>query len=238
MSKTILITGASSDMALDLINNIHKDYDKIIAHYNSSADQLEDLKSKIGNKLFLLKANFNDILSTEKFIDEVLKTGLPEHIVHFPAAKLKPERFDKSDWNELSEDIMIQVHSIYKICQRFIKEMSRKENSKIVFVLTSAIFDTPKFNTNYLIAKYSLLGLMKSLSAEYEGKVQINAISPVLTETKFLEELPSFVLEQSARKSSLKRNLVPSDISPVIIDILAKDNYINGQNILIDGNNI
>ena len=46
------------------------------------------------------------------------------------------------------------------------------------------------------------------------------------------------MLEQSARKSSLKRNLVPSDISPVIIDILAKDNYINGQNILIDGNNI
>ncbi|MBR2526178.1 SDR family oxidoreductase [bacterium] len=234
MSKTLLITGASSDMAIDLINNIYKDYDKIIAHYNSSAKNLEALKSKIGDKLFLLQANFKDILSTEKFIDEISDISLPNHIVHFPATKLKPERFDKSNWNELSEDIMIQVHSIYKICQKFIKDMSKKENSKIIFVLTSAIFNTPKFNTNYLIAKYSLLGLMKSLSTEYSEKIKINAISPVLTETKFLENLPQFALEQSAQNSPIKRNLKPSDISPVIINLLSDNNNLNGQNILID----
>lgn len=231
--KTILITGASSDMAHCLIEKIAPDYDKILAHYNSSKDKLEKLKAKIGDKLILLQADFRDKNATKEFIEKIENIELPNHIVHFPASKLNPQRFDKSSWEELADDIMIQLHSIYRISQKFIKQMSKNENSKIIFMLSSATINIPKFNTNYLIAKYSLLGLMKSLSKEYEGKMQINAISPVLTETKFLENIPEFVIEQSAQNSPIKRNLKPEDVAFEIIKLL-NNNMLNGENILID----
>ena len=234
--KTLLVTGGSSDIALCLIEKIASDYDKIIAHYNSSKDKLEQLKAKIGDKLILLKADFRDTVSTEEFIEKIEKIAVPNHIIHFPASRLNPQRFDKSSWDELADDIMIQLHSIYRISQKFIKQMSKTENSKIIFILSSAVIDQPKFNTNYIIAKYSLWGLLKSLSKEYEDKVQVNAVSPILTETKFLENLPDFVIEQAAQSSPIKRNLKPNDVAEILSEVLSDNFCKTGQNILIDRN--
>ena len=40
-NKILLVTGASSDVGLELIKNVNKRYDVILAHYNRTSQQLE-----------------------------------------------------------------------------------------------------------------------------------------------------------------------------------------------------
>ena len=82
-----------------------------------------------------------------------------------------------------------------------------------------------------------MLGLMKSLAAEYGDKnININAVSPSMIETKFLSEIHEKVIEMSAEMNPLKRNATTKDIVPIIKFLLSKESdYITGANIPITG---
>ena len=116
--------------------------------------------------------------------------------------------------------------------------MAKKKYGRVVIMLTAYTIGTPpKFQSTYVTAKYALLGLMKSLAAEYRPYgVCINGISPGMIDTKFIEELPHPVVEQNIKNSVLGRNLTPEDIIPVIRYLLSEEaSYITGS-VFIDSN--
>jgi 3-oxoacyl-[acyl-carrier protein] reductase len=95
----------------------------------------------------------------------------------------------------------------------------------------------PKANSPYIVGKFALLGLMKSLVSEYAtSNIQVNAVSPSLMETNFLSNLPELISEMTAQQHPLKRNAMPTDVVPVIRFLLSKESdYINGANISVNG---
>lgn len=240
MSKTLLILGGSSDIGMSTIEKLHENFDNIIAHYYSTSERLENLKEKLGNKLHLMQADFSDNSSTEKFVLDVENIDIPTHILHLPAAKFTNNNFHKSKWDDVQKDIDISLRSIYKITNHFIKKMIKSKNCKIVFMLSSVTAQSPKFLVNYTMVKYALLGFMKSLAVEYADKhININALSPSMIETKFLQDIPNIMVEQSAMNNPMKRNANVEDIMGVIELLLSeKSNYITGQNIVISGGSI
>jgi 3-oxoacyl-[acyl-carrier protein] reductase len=241
MNKTILITGASSDVGLALINSIHQDFDKIIAHYNSNLQQLETLRETIGDKMQLLQADFSSEHDTEYFIKNIEnETGVLSHIVHLPASKVRNINFHKSNWAHVETDINISLRSIYKIIRNFIKSMSKVRYGKIVLMLSSYTSSAPKFMLDYITVKYALLGFMKALATEYADKaINFNAVSPSMIETKFLNDVPQLIIEQSAHRNPQKRNAVVDDIVPVIKFLLSDESgYITGENIIISGGSV
>lgn len=241
MNKSILILGASSDVGVALIKRIKKDYDTIIAHYNSDNQQLLELKELTGDKLHLLQADFSSEQDTERLIEQIeQEIGSPTHIVHLPAGKVRNIQFHKSDWMVVENDINISLRSIYKITQHFIKPMVRAKYGKIVFMLTSYTVAMPKFTLDYTMVKYALLGFMKSLAKEYADKsININAVSPSMIETKFLNDISQIIIAQSAENNPLKRNATVKDIIPVFEFLLSDEaNYITGQNIVVSGGSV
>ena len=98
----------------------------------------------------------------------------------------------------------------------------------------------PKALSHYTTIKYALLGLVKSLASEYADKcIRINAVSPSMTETKFLSNINEKLIEISAQNNPLNRNATPSDIVPAVKFLLSGDaSFINGANIPITGGEI
>ncbi|MCL2591834.1 MAG: SDR family oxidoreductase [Defluviitaleaceae bacterium] len=241
MSKIALILGASSEIGAALINEIKHEFDIIVAHYNTNRQELDELRTVIGkDKLHIIKADFSSKEDTNNFIKTIEETGLiPTHIVHLPAAAVRCINFHKSHWNCVQTDIDVSLRSIYKILNRFIRPMTKKGNAKIVFVLSSCTVNVPNYMLDYTVVKYSLLGLMKSLAVEYAEKgININAVSPSMVETKFLNNLPRIIIEKSRENSPLKRNANVQDIVPVIKFLLSEESsFITGQNIVVSGGN-
>lgn len=241
MNNIVLIIGASSDIGLDLIRTIDEDC-LILAHYNSSDEKLLEVSKQITNKLVMLKAD----LSSEDDISELLDTiensyDTPNKIIHLAAPKFENIRFKDVKWDNFQNDLNISLKSIIIILNKFLPILAKEKRGKVVLMLSSVTLNIPpKALTQYTTVKYAMLGLVKSLASEYAGKnIQINAISPSMVETKFLNNINEKFVELSAYSHPLKRNAKVEDITPVIKMLLSKESdYINGINIPITGGSI
>lgn len=237
--KILLVTGASSDVGSALIKKVGHNYAKIWAHYRSSEDVINDLKSELGDKIIPIQADFCDEDSTRDLIGTIKSSGnYPDHIVHLSAPKVHSLQFHKFTWDNYQREIDTSLRSITMILQAFLPKMSKNNYGKIVFMLSAYLLDAkPKYQSPYITVKYALLGLMRNLSAEYAAKgIMVNAVSPDMMETKFLSELPDLIKEQNASNSPLGRNLLVEEVIPAMEFLLSPgSDIITGQNIGVTG---
>ena len=217
--KVLLVTGASSAVGKQLIRRVANEYSAIIAHYRSSKEDIDSICREYDGKIIPLQADFSDINSTKTFIDEVVDLGLfPDHIVHLPSGKIHNMQFHKQAWDSFQKELDISFRSIVMICQHFVPYMAKQKYGKIVFMLSAYLVGVPpKFESPYITTKYALLGLMKTLSAEYSAKrVMVNAVSPDMMDTDLISDLPDLIKEQSAKNNPLGRNILVSEVLPTI----------------------
>jgi len=124
---------------------------------------------------------------------------------------------------------------------RFLPKLSKEKRGKVVLMLSSYVLGVPpKALSHYTTIKYAMLGLVKSLASEYSEKnIQINAISPSMVETKFLDNINEKLVELSSYNHPLKRNAIVEDITPIIKMLISNESdYINGVNIPITGGSV
>lgn len=237
--KVLLVLGGSSDVGVSFIKSSYNEYDKVFAQYYSNDRDLRELKKQIGEKIVLIKADFLSQTDVDGMIELLLKSEENiTHIVHFPAPNIKNIRFRNLSWEIYQKDIDIQVKSIFKILKVFMASMAKNKYGKIVFMLSSYVInEPPKYLNHYVTVKYALLGLMKALAAEYaEKKLNINAVSPDMMETKFLLNIPDLIVQANIESSPMKRLASVNDVVPAIRFLLSDEaSYITGQNINIAG---
>ena len=242
MSKNIiLIIGASSDIGINLIKNLDEDI-LILAHYNSSNENLIKVSKDIKNTLVPLNANLSSESEINTFLDNIESNyGIPNKIVHLSASKVENIRFKDVRWSDFERDINISLKSAVLILNRFLPKLAKEKKGKVIIMLSSYVLGVPpKALSHYTTIKYALLGLVKSLASEYANKnIQINAISPSMTETKFLDNINEKLIELNAYNHPLKRNASVEDITPTIKLLLSEDSsYMSGINIPISGGGI
>lgn len=242
MDHDLLILGASSDLATSLIPKIAGDFRTIFAHYHQSVDKLRELQKSVPCQMELLQADFTSEAETARLMEKVAESGAHiTHILHCPSARLENKHFRKLSWDDYSIMLDTQMRSLYYAANRFVPQMAASRYGKVVTVLSSVTAGPPPAYMNaYITAKYALLGFIKSLAAEYAGRsVQINAVSPSMIETKFLQGMPHLVAEQNAASHPLKRNAAVEDIIPAIGFLLSdQSRFITGQNLLVSGGSV
>ena len=241
MEKVLLITGGSSEIGMQLIRKIYKNYNKIYLQYHCMNESLQSISDELflETDVELIQSDFLDLESIESLILRIKDSGvLPNNIVHLPALKIYNKQFHKDEWNNFELGWKVSVQSIVMILQAFLPVMSKQKYGRIVFMLTSYTYNDPaRFQSAYVTVKYALLGLMKSLSVEYMDKgITVNGVSPDMMETKFLSELPDLIVEKSRFNSPLGRNIYVDEVIP-IIDYMLSDlgASMTGQNIAITG---
>ena len=241
MENNLLVLGASSDLALSLLPEIAGNYKTIFAHYHRSGDKLQELSRALPD-MRMVQADFSDEEETKRMMEQVAETGVNiTHILHCPSARVEYKHFRKLTWDEYTLMLHTQLRSLYYASQQFVPKMAKQKYGKIVTVLSSATVGTPPVGMNaYTTAKYSLLGFMKSLAAEYADKnIQINAVSPSMMETKFVSGLSHLVVEKNSADHPLGRNASVNDVAPAIKFLLSSNSdFITGQNLLVSGGSV
>ncbi len=241
MNNIIFIIGASSDLGLDLIKNIDEEA-LILAHYNSNKTALEKLSAQISNRLVPLQADLSSEDEIKALIEKIQSEyGTPNKIIQLAASRVENIRFKEVQWSDFEKDINITLKSSVLFLSAFLPQLAREKRGKVVIMLSSYVLGVPpKALAHYTTIKYALLGLVKSLASEYGAKnIQINALSPSMIETKFLDNINEKFVELNAYNHPLKRNALVGDITPSIKMLISKESdYMNGINIPLTGGSV
>jgi 3-oxoacyl-[acyl-carrier protein] reductase len=238
--ESILITGASSDIGCELIRQLVSKDRLILAHYNQSLTKLDALHNSVQDlNLVPIQADFSQNEDVSRLIATISSQhSCPDKIVHLPAPKFEYHRFKDIAWDAFQQNFDVQLRSIVRILSAFLPIMAQKKKGKVIFVLSSYTINIPPGSmSHYVTTKYALLGLVRALAAEYSSKqLNINAVSPSMVETAFLQNVPERLVEIAAGQSPWQRNATPKDVVGMIRFLLSSEaDYITGANIPISG---
>jgi 3-oxoacyl-[acyl-carrier protein] reductase len=238
---TLLIAGASSDIGIALIRRIasRPDAPTILAHFHSGSARLQELVAALGSKLHLLPADFSVDAAVESLGETVLRDfGAPTGLVYLPGLPLRYERFHKLDLARLDRDLSVQLRSAIVLLRRLCPAMAKLPRARLVFALSSVTRGVPpKYMSGYSVAKHAQLGLMRALASEYSGTpLRVNAVTPSMTETRYLDEIPELARQMAAAANPLGRNAQPDEVAAAIEFLLSRDSeFVTGIELPVCG---
>lgn len=233
--RSILITGANSAIAFEYIKAAAENYDQIIMHYGQRRDRIDALTEVYGTKIIPLCADLSSKDEVDAFAEDIKEYEITEFL-HLAAPGLRHMRLAKGDFGEYENEMQVVCWSFLRICQALLPGMTKREEGRILAVLTEyTITCQPPYLSHYITAKYALLGLIKCIAAEYAAKgIRANGISPGMIETDFISKLPQYVIDDNAKGSPKGKNLMPKDLASAITYLLSENSEaINGENILL-----
>lgn len=245
MEKIYCVIGATSDIGIAYLRKLEKQEEKVkvIGIYFGEKEKLENF-AKQTKKLDIdfVECDLSKNACVLKAIEYIKdKYGAPTHILHLAAKKFEYVKFTKISWENILLDLEIQVHSFAEFMKAFLPIMSKQKYGKVVVMLSSVTKGIPpKYLSSYTITKYALMGLINSLVAEYKEKgININAVSPTMVETSFLENIDKRLVEMTAASSGMKRNVKTEEVASAIKYLMSDDaEYINGLNLGMTGGDI
>lgn len=153
------------------------------------------------------------------------------------------ESINNRDWDH---DINVSLSSTFKITKKLLP-LLKKSKGKIVNIASMYGHIAPDYKIysdknlsnppSYGAAKAGIIQMTKYLASYLSPyKINVNSISPgAFPFPQTVKKFPKFIKELK-RKSVLGRIGIPSDLQGVIILLCSEGgNYINGQNICVDG---
>lgn len=237
MQKTYIITGASSDVGISLLNRLYSDDDIFILQGSGDLQPLESFSSGRSNiKIYDVDLSSPD--STDSFAAEIGEIPSPTHFVHLPALRVINTKFKNFDTDRFELDLNVQLKSAVKLSRVILPKMAKAKYGRVLFMLTNYILDMPPKNTAaYVMVKSALAGLVKSLAADYASfGVTVNGIAPSMMETKFLADTSPLIVEAAAASHPMKRNATPEDVTPAMKFLLSDEAaFITGVTLPVTG---
>ena len=235
MSKALFLMGAKVIIANRDIKNFNYNFKKFKPNLDTRNQfkfiKLDITKSKSFNKFY---KNLNKECNSK--LDILVNCA-------WNGKKNTLESISNRDWDH---DINVSLSSTFKITKKLIP-LLKKSKGKIVNIASMyghkapdyKIYSNKKLSNppSYGAAKAGIIQLTKYLASYLSPyKINVNSISPgAFPFPQTIKKFPKFIKELKT-KSVLGRIGTPKDLRGVIILLCSEGgNYINGQNICVDG---
>ena len=238
IDKHILITGANGGIGFEVARLLAEQKAKLTLLYHENQQQLENFSTS-GQQLEIKKVD----LANEKELDKTISSILEKHpidiFIHSPTYPIQHKDIMNTTWNDLQKQFDLQTKSFLQISKLIIPQMKSQKFGKIISILTSYVVGKPPNGIpDYVVGKYSLLGLTKCMAGELGSfGIRANSVSPSMVDTPLTDPLPNKLKEITKSQIPLENRLAePTEVAGVILFLCRNDaNYITGENILVTG---
>jgi 3-hydroxybutyrate dehydrogenase len=185
-----------------------------------------------------LAAGFDDARAANGPIDIlIVNAGIAESA---PFHKMTRESWDRI--------LATNLTAAFDCARLAIGELLKSDSGRLVFVASVASLRGVPYAAHYAASKHGVLGLMRSLAAEYaKTRLTVNAVCPGYVDTPMTDQSVARVSEITGRSEADSRGLITDmNASGRLVDPLAVANVIamlclplsrdiNGAAITIDG---
>jgi NAD(P)-dependent dehydrogenase (short-subunit alcohol dehydrogenase family) len=154
-------------------------------------------------------------------------------------------KMSRESWDKI---IATNLTAAFDCAQAALGDLMKSDNGRLVFVASVASLRGVPYAAHYAASKHGLLGLMRSLAAEYaKTNLTVNAVCPGYVDTPMTDQSVARVSEITGRSEDDSRSIITSmNASGRLVDPQAIGNVIamlclpvsrdiNGAAVTIDG---
>lgn len=231
--KTALITGSAKRIGRACALKLAKEGADILIHYNSSADEAEELAASIriaGGKAWTVQQDLSLKGSAETLMEQALeKTGTIDYLVNsasiFPAS-----RYEDVTALDFEENLQVNSLAPFFLSRAFAEHSASAEC--IINFLDTRIVDYDRQHLAYHVSKKVLFSLTRMLSEELAPRIRVNAVAPglVIPPPGMTEDY----LKERVGTNPLKKIGTLAQVTDSLF-FLISNTFITGQVIFVDG---
>lgn len=243
--KTAVVVGGTGGIGQATCLQLAADGFDVVVHYNKNKESAEEIKKKIeklGRKAMAVKTDITDALQVEEMVQQVSnKFGGISVLVNCATVKIANIKIESLEWQDIQKHLDINIKGMFNLVKNIVPIMEKEKYGHIINIVTQYIEGTPPGNLlPYITAKSALQGFSKALAAELAAKgIRVNMVSPGMTDTELIADIPEKIRMITAAKTPLKRLAKPEDIAKTI-GFLASDgaDFLTGETIRVNGGQI
>lgn len=234
MNRVVVVTGGSKGIGEAICEAFIKANDIVILNYLKSEDKALKIKERLGDNIFLVKADVGNFLETKKMIEFCInKFGRIDVLVNNAGiSQIKPfADITEEDWDEM---LRVNLKGMYNTTKSVVDHMLHKKSGKIINI--SSIWGEigASCEVHYSAAKAGVIGFTKALGKELAlSNIQVNCITPGIIDTDMNSQFDKDELKKEVPSEILG---TPLDIAKVVLFLASQDsNYITAQVLGVNG---
>jgi 3-oxoacyl-[acyl-carrier protein] reductase len=139
-------------------------------------------------------------------------------LINNAADRLAPREFSRLTWDDVEDAFARQLKAAFVCTQAVIPGMVARRSGVIVNIGSAITWDAPPAQAaGSAMAKAALKSMTKAVAQELGPLgVRVNLVSPGLTETDALAEVPERLRKLQAMQTPLRRLAAPEDVAAVV----------------------
>jgi short-subunit dehydrogenase len=189
INKTILITGASSGIGLE-IANIHAEKGGDLVIVARSKDKLEKLKTELESKhsvkVTVIVKDLGLPEAPKEVYDEVIKAGIQIDYLVNNAGFGGLGKFHERDWTQDLAMINLNIVALTALTRLFLPDFVKRNSGKILNVSSTASLMPGPLQAVYFASKAYVTSFSNAIAEElHDTKITVTTLMPGATETEF-----------------------------------------------------
>ncbi len=240
--KTVLITGATSEIGEKTAEIFAKNQYSLILTYHQHQKQMEQFVTEIKKKYDVQVEMFHCDLKEEEEIKTVVKKaieifGTIDVLVN-NAAYCKDSLYASKEKIHFMETLEVNVVGTF-LMSKYVGDFMYEKKKGVIINLSSTNAKNQYYpmTLDYDASKKAILSLTNNLSYAYQPYIRVNAVAPGFIGTKKeTEGMDAEFLEMEKEKIYLRRLGSAKEVANVIYFLASEEaSYINNTVITVDG---
>ncbi len=209
-------------------------------------EPLEAIAGEIGGAI--AQCDVTDRAAIDRAFAEARAANGPIELLVVNAGIAESAPFHKMTRDSWDRIIATNLTAAFDCAQAAIQDLLASDHGRLVFVASVASLRGVPYAAHYAASKHGLLGLMRSLAAEYaKSNLTVNAVCPGYVDTPMTDQSVARVSEITGRSEEQARGAItnmnasgrlvgPDGIGTMILTLcLPQSRDINGAAVTIDG---
>lgn len=242
--KVVLIIGGTGGIGRETCLQLAKDGFDVAIHYHRNKELAEKIKDQIialGLKAIIVNADITDFAQVKEMITTIIrKLNTITVVTNCSTLSVPSIKFKDLTWNIIQEHFDLNIKGVFNILKCVVPIMEENKYGKLINITTQAIEKPTSEWLHYITAKSALNGFTKALAVELAPKgIRINLVSPGMTDTELIANVPEKVRLLTAIQTPLRRIATPEDIAGAISFLASdKSDFLTGETIRVNGGQI
>lgn len=236
-----LVVGGSGEIGTAVCQRLAEDGFDVAVHGLSNMSQAEDnarFVEAAGQNSLVIAADIRDESEVKDMVHQVRRhLGDITVLVNCTTAAMIPKKWRELDWQDFEAHWQTTLRGAFYLTQHVAPVMDAVGYGKIIHISAQTAEAPMGGMMPFITAKSALKGFSKALAFELAPRgIRVNLVSPNMTDTKQLSEIPEKVRIMAAARIPLRRLAKAEDVAGAVAFLASpQSDFMTGETVRVNG---